>query len=444
MLLFRFILLIVTASMAATQPLRAENTKPNILFFLADDLGWKDLGTYGSTFYESPAIDQLAADGLKFTNAYTASTVCSPTRASIITGQTPARHGCTDYGGRIDPEAHTGIAKALQDGGYQTFFTGKWHIGGMTPTKAGFAVSGEISARGAPKDDPKSTGIITRNTLRFLRKADPKKPFFASAHYHAVHLPLRERGELVDKYKAKLASHPPKSHGPVGLEKERDRDNKQVQDIPEYGAMLEAVDTSVRQILDALKESGRDKNTIVVFYSDNGGLSTKPCTSNLPLRAGKGWPYEGGIRVPLIIRWPNVVQKGSTTDVPINSMDFYPTFLECAGLPLRPKEHVDGVSIRSLLTKESPPERETLFWHYPHYHGAGCTPVGALRDGDHKLIHWYGSGNFELYDLGNDTSELKNISADAPETLERLKQKLKAWQDSFSGLKYDNPSKFKK
>ncbi len=435
-----FLTFIMLVALTAPQ---AKAAKPNILFLLADDLGWRDLGCYNTTFYESPALDQLARDGMRFTHAYTASTVCSPTRASIITGQTPARHGCTNYGGSINPAEHIGLARALRDGGYHTFFTGKWHIGTMTPTMAGFSTSQEIAARGGSDEDPKSTRKITGNTIAFLKKQSVNQPFFAYVNYHAVHLPLKEAPQTVDKYRRKLMTNPPQSVGPTGLEKEHQRTNKQLQDNPQYAAMVEAVDLSVAQILTTLKTQDLEKNTLVIFSSDNGGLSTKPCTSNLPLRAGKGWVYEGGIRVPMIVRWPGHIAADTSTDIPITSMDFYPTLLAIAGLPLMPKQHLDGVSIVKLLTTGQPLTRDTLYWHYPHYHGAGCVPVGALREGNLKLVHWFGQNRYELYDLANDPSELKDLSASRPQDVSRLKIKLNGWQTSFPKIKFDSTNPFK-
>ena len=417
--------------------------QPNILFFLADDLGWRDLECYGSTFYETPHLDNLASQGVRFTQAYTSSTVCSPTRASIITGQTPARHGCTNYGGEI-ATTHIGLAKALRAGGYQTFFTGKWHIGNMTPTLAGFDIDLEISTRAGTQDDPKSTRQITRNTIEYLQQIDRKKPFFAYVNYHAVHLPLRENPELVQKYSDKLKREPPKSVGPAGLEKEGDRDNKQVQDLPEYAAMMEGIDNSVAAILDVLKRRTMDRNTIVIFTSDNGGLSTKPCTSNLPLRAGKGWAYEGGIRVPLIVKWPNGLQAGAETSVPVTSMDFYPTLLSLAKLEPLTDQHVDGVNFSSVLYGTSTVARKTLYWHYPHYHGAGCVPVGAIRHGNWKMVHWFGADTYELYNLTSDPSELTDLSSRQPAVLNDLQSRLKHWQQTLPGIKFDNPNTLRK
>lgn len=443
-------LMLVTAGcFSSLIPLSAQSpgksSPPNILFFLADDLGWRDLGCYGSRFYESPTLDQLAASGLRFTQAYTAATVCSPTRASILTGQTPARHGCTNYGGSIDPSKHISLGKTLQRSGYQTFFAGKWHIGNTTPQQEGFTEVAEKSTRsGDPKTDPKSTRSITQSTLEFLNQIDPDQPFFAYVNYHAVHTPLRERADLVAKYHAKRTANPPTSFGPSGLETERDRANKQIQDDPAFAAMVEGLDTSVAKILQSLAKAGLKENTIVIFYSDNGGLSTKPCTSNLPLRAGKGWVYEGGIRVPLIIRWPGHITPGTTCETPVTSMDFYPTLLQAAGLQLLPKEHQDGISLLPLITEGTRPARTTFYWHYPHYHGAGCIPVGAMREGSHKLIQWYGSKRYELYDLSTDPSELTDISESHPELVRRLADKFKRWQNSFPKIKYDSVNKFKK
>ncbi len=437
----RLVVAFTIVTLLANVCARAE--QPNILFFLADDLGWKDLGSYGATFYETPHLDQLASEGIRFTDAYTSSTVCSPTRASIITGQTPARHGCTNYGGAISKQ-HVGLAKALAEGGYQTFFTGKWHIGNLTPALAGFQLVQEISARAGTLDDPKSTRRITANAIEFLGSLQKGKPFFAYVNYHAVHLALRESPELVAKYQEKLKLHPPRTVGPPGLEKERDRMNKQVQDIPEYAAMMEGIDSSVASILEVLQKTGRADNTLIIFTSDNGGLSTKPCTSNLPLRAGKGWAYEGGIRVPLIAHWPQKIEAGMETDIPVTSMDFYPTLLSFAGLPPRPKQHLDGVDVSELILGKATIDREALYWHYPHYHGAGCIPVGAMRYKNWKLVHWFGEQKYELYDLESDLSELRDLSKRYPQEFLKLKKMFTEWQQSIPGIKYDNPNTLKK
>ncbi len=428
--------LVFVAACFATADTRAGEPKTNFVFFLADDLGWRDLGSFGSSFYESPRIDRLCAQGVKFTNAYSAGTVCSPTRASIITGRYPARTGCTNFGGSISGDEFT-VGQALSESGYATFFVGKWHIGGTTPLAEGFAQGGSLNGT---SDDPKGTRAITQAAVQFIEGAKGR-PFFAYVNYHAVHLPLRERAEIVARHRKRKEDAPPQPGRPAGLEKERDRDNKQVQDDEHYAAMVEVLDDSVRRILEAVDQIGATDNTVVIFSSDNGGLSTKPCTSNLPLRAGKGWAYEGGVRVPTIIHWPGVTRPGTVCDVPITSTDFYPTILEMAGVPLRPKDHCDGVSLAGLLRSGTAPDREALYWHYPHHHGAGSPPCGAVRAGNYKLIQFYEDGKLELYDLDRDLSELNDLSAAMPRKQAELLDLLKTWQGSFPELKYSHARK---
>jgi arylsulfatase A-like enzyme len=425
-----------TGSVAAAVPFAARAaapSRPNFVFFLADDLGWTDLGCYGSSFYESPNLDRLCRESLKFTNAYSAGTVCSPTRASIVTGRYPVRTGCTQFGWNIHGTERC-FAQDLTEAGYSTFFTGKWHIGGKSPQEAGFTDNRELDTKN-PTDDPKGTRNITENTVDFL-KGVKGKPFFAYVNYHAVHIPLKERQDVVDTYIQKLETNPPKPGKPAGLEMERDRENKQIQDDPNYAAVLKVMDDSVGRILETVKSIGADKNTIVIFTSDNGGLSTKPCTSNLPLRAGKGWIYEGGIRVPAIIKWPGTTRPGSVSDVPFVSTDYYPTILELAGLPLRPQDHVDGVSIAGLLQTGTAPKRKEIYWHYPHNHGAGCSPCGAVRIGDYKLVQFFETGEVELYNLTDDLSEMNDLAARMPEKKAELFAKLKAWQQTFPDINY--------
>jgi len=421
-------------ALAGAFPFTASATmpRPNFVFILADDLGWTDLGCFGSSFYESPNLDRLCRDGVKFTNAYAAGTVCSPTRASIITGRYPVRTGCTQYGWNIRGTERC-FAQDLKEAGYETFHTGKWHVGGVTPEQMGFTHCPK--ANRDPVKDPKATRAITKNTIEFLKRVKGK-PFFAYVNYHAVHTKLEERADVVEKYRQKLRLYPPQPGSPRGLETERGNPNKQVQDDPKFAAMVEVMDQGVGQILETLASIGADRNTVVIFTSDNGGLSTKPCTSNLPLRAGKGWIYEGGIRVPTIIKWPGVIQPGRVCDTPIISTDYYPTILEIAGLPLRPKDHVDGVSIAELLRNGTPPSREKLFWHYPHNHGAGSPPCGAVRIGDFKLIHFFYTNEIELYNLKDDLSEQHNLADSMPEKAAELFTELKAWQRTFPDIKY--------
>lgn len=414
--------------------------KPNIIFFLADDLGWTDLSGFGSSFYESPNLDNLSAEGLKFTQAYCAGSVCSPTRASIVTGQVPARNGCTQYGDSIRG-TEICFAEVLSENGYETFFTGKWHIGGKTPEQAGFKTAVEYSTSSKDPEDPKSTRQITQSTLKFLEKQTANKAFMAYVNYHAVHLPHKEKESLVAKYKAKLKSSPPQAGLPKGLEMEGDRKNKQVQDDPYFAAMVEGIDTSVGKILKFIKEKGFEENTVVIFSSDNGGLSTKGCTSNLPLRAGKGWLYEGGVRVPTIIKWPSVVKAGSVSKVPINSTDYYPTMLSIAGIDLRPKDHVDGYDLVPLLKNGTAPSRQAFYWHYPHDHGAGNQPSGSILLGGYKLITYFRTKKVELYKIDEDLSELEDLSAKMPEKTTEMLKMLEAWQKMLPNFTYGSPVK---
>ena len=414
--------------------------KPNIVFFLADDLGWTDLGCYGTSFYESPHLDKLASQGIKFTQAYCAGSVCSPTRASIVTGQVPARNGCTQYGDSIRG-TEICFAEVLSDNGYETFFTGKWHIGGKTPEEAGFKNTVEFSTKSTDPEDPKSTRQITQSTLDFLNKQTDEKPFMVYINYHAVHLPHREKESLVAKYKMKLKSNPPKAGFPKGLEREGDRKNKQVQDDPYFAAMVEGIDTSVGRILNLIDEKGFSENTVVIFSSDNGGLSTKGCTSNLPLRAGKGWLYEGGVRVPTIIRWPSVVKPATVSKVAINSTDYYPTMLSIAGIELRPKDHVDGYDLEPLLREGKVPDRKAFYWHYPHDHGAGNQPSGSILVGEYKLITYFRTKKVELYKIDDDLSELKDVSSSMPEKCIEMLKQLQSWQKTLPDFTYGSPVK---
>ena len=429
------IAMILTFAFSAALVLHASAAPPNVVFILADDLGWMDLGCYGTSFYESPSLDRLAAEGMKFTRAYTAGSVCSPTRSSIVTSQYPARNGCTNYGGSVKGTEH-GLAKALGEGGYETFFVGKWHIGRLSPQASGFQSVGNVTT--SKGEDPKGTRSITRSAVEFISKKHGR-PFFAYVCYHAVHTPLLEDKATVAKYRARAAKLEPPGEPLLG--KEHDRGMKLRQDTPEFAAMVEVMDRGVGEILEAIRQSGVERNTLVIFFSDNGGLSTRAFggvypTSNLPLRAGKGWLYEGGIRVPLIVRLPGVVEPGSVCDMPITSTDFYPTLLELAELPLRPKDHADGQSVAGLLRGEEGSARDILYWHYPHQHGAGCPPSGAVRVGDWKLIEYFSDGTVELYNTADDIGEKNNLAAKLPEKRDALLEKLKAYQNSIPDIRF--------
>lgn len=437
--------------------------RTNIVFVLADDLGWKDLGCYGSTFYETPNLDRLAATGMRFTEAYAACHVCSPTRASILTGKYPARLRLTDWlPGRPDrpdqklkrplltqhlPLEEFTIAEALQEGGYRTAFMGKWHLGGTNyfPEHQGFDINIGGCEKGTPPsyfspyrlpnlpDGPPGeylTDRLTDEALHFIEKSRDK-PFFLYLSHYAVHNPQRAKTNLIDKFKAKAAQLPPPA-GPEFLPR-NNRRVRQIQNQPVYAAMIQSLDESVGRIMDKLEELGLEKNTVIIFTSDNGGLSTSEGTptSNLPLRMGKGWHYEGGVREPLLIRWPGVTPPGSLCRQPAISTDFYPTLLEVAGLPMRPQQYRDGVSLLPLLKGGVRSERP-LFWHYPHYSNQGGAPGGAVRLGSYKLVEWFEDMRVELYNLDQDLGELHDLASAQPEKTAALRRQLHQWRHSVN------------
>ncbi|HVX62417.1 MAG TPA: sulfatase [Pirellulales bacterium] len=433
----------------------AEVKSPNFVFILTDDLGWRDLSCYGSTFYETPNLDRLASQGTRFTNAYAACQVCSPTRASMVTGKYPARLHLTDYipgarRGKLNPAPYlhhlpleeVTLAEALHESGYATAFFGKWHLGGpgFYPDQQGFELNVGGCEKGAPPsyfspyriptltDGPKGeylTDRLTDEALKFLDSVG-ERPFLLYFSHYAVHNPQQAKRETIEKYRAKAARL--SSSGPAFLP-EGKRQARQIQNQPVYAAMIESLDQSVGRVLDKLAERGLDENTVVFFTSDNGGLSTSEGspTSNVPLRAGKGWMYEGGVREPLIVKWPGVAKPGSICDAPVISTDFYPTMLEQAGLPARPKQHVDGVSLAPLLRGEKIAAR-SLFWHYPHYGNQGGSPSGAVRDGDYKLVEWFEDDHVELFNLAADLSEQRDLAEREPAKTAELRRQLHAWR----------------
>ncbi len=444
---------------------------PNIVFFLADDLGQRDLGTYGSTFYETPHLDRLARDGARFTDAYAACPVCSPTRASILTGQWPQRTGITDYIGAARtpaawkrntkslPAPYTDrlalnsptIAKSLKAAGYSTFFAGKWHLGpeGYWPENQGFDVNMGGIDRGGPyggkqyfspygnprlPDGPDGEHLPDRlasEAAKFI-KANRNQPFLVYFPFYSVHTPLMARADLKKKYEEKRQR--------LGLTpqwgREGERDVRLVQEHAVYAGMIEAMDLAVGKVLTALDEHGLRENTLVVFTSDNGGLSTSEGwpTSNLPLRAGKGWMYEGGIREPLIVRWPGVTRPGSVISTPVSSPDFFPTFLEAAGVKPAPGQVLDGKSLVAVLKGGTIPER-ALFWHYPHYGNQGGAPAAAIRRGDWKLIEWQEDNRVELFNLAHDLGEKTDLTAREPARVAQLTKELRNWQQQV-GAKF--------
>jgi arylsulfatase A-like enzyme len=446
-----------------------DEAPPNFVFFIIDDLGWTDVASYGSTFYETPNIDRLAVGGVRFTQFYTASPVCSPTRASIMTGKHPARLQITNWIGgeqkgrllqaeyaRQLPLEEITIGDAFAEAGYATGYIGKWHLGaeGFLPDAQGFDYSFAVNHAGQPgsyfhpyenedwpvtnvpdledgKQGDYLTDRLTDEAVEFLRRHRDERFFLVFSHY-AVHTPLESKDELATKYEAKAAALP-ELDGPATLPEGERAITKQRQDHPVYAGMIQSTDESVGRVLETLDELDLDSRTVVVFVSDNGGLSTlrrrpRMPTSNLPLRAGKGWLYDGGIRAPLIVRWPGEAVEGREVDTPVTSMDLFPTMLEMAGIPAIPNQHRDGLSLVPLLTGGGGIDREMLFWHFPHYHGSGNVPSGAIRVGDLKLVEWMEDGRVELYDLSADFGEGQDLATESPEIAEELRRLLHDWR----------------
>jgi uncharacterized sulfatase len=423
----------------------ADASKPNIVFILIDDLGWADLACYGNRFHETPRIDQLAAQGMRFTDAYAACPVCSPTRASIMAGQYPARLGITDFiAGHLRPWAklrnprnrqqylpleHVTLAEALKPAGYATAMFGKWHLGGRDyfPDRQGFdemLVSNgrHFGFRTTPPTDVKPDDYLAETltdcAVDFMRRHEDQ-PFFLYLSHFAVHIPLEARQPLIEKYERKS-----KPAGSI---------NNTV-----YAAMVEHVDRSVGRVLDALDELGLADHTLVVFMSDNGGLRQRfdgdgpLVTTNAPLRDEKGSLYEGGIREPMIVRWPGNVEPGSECHVPVTSVDFYPTLLAAAGADTPQNQVLDGMSLMPLLMGIGDLARDAIFWHYPHYHHS--TPASAVRAGDWKLIEFFEDGRLELYNLREDMSEAHDLAAAMPGRADSLREQLAAWRVSVDAI----------
>ena len=432
---------------------------PNIVFILADDIGWTDLKSFGSDLYQTPNIDRLAQEGMRFNRAYSACTVCSPTRASIMTGRYPAALHLTDWiaGHRLPfaklnvPEWTMGLerryynlAEALHDSGYATAHFGKWHLGGtedLWPEHQGFdlnvggwsigqpngknGANGYFSPYGNPRlsDGPKGEFLddrLAREASAFMER-NRDRPFFVNFWFYLVHTPLQSEPELVARYRepaAKAIHH----RNPV------------------YAAMIEHMDNAVGQLMATLDRLGLRDNTIVVFTSDNGGLignqgdrSLPPrVTSNFPLRTGKGDAYEGGVRVPLIVRFPPEVKPGVTSLTPVISPDFYPTLLDLAGIKptTRTPLDFDGVSFSSIMRGQSPAQtHDALYWHYPHYHTEGASPYGAILKGPWKLLEYYEDGRTELYNLDHDIGEQNDLSKVEPAVRDELRRELRAWRE---------------
>jgi len=425
-----------------------QNRPPNFLFILIDDMGWRDLGCYGSGFYETPNIDRFAGQAVRFTNAYAACPVCSPTRASILTGKYPARLNLTDWiPGRPQwptarlitppfqqqlPLEEVTIAQALKPLGYVSASMGKWHLGGPPyyPDKHGFDLNVGGTEKGQPASyfgpfdlpnlkggsrDEYLTDRLTIEACRFI-EANRDGPFFLYLPEFAVHLPEQAKAAVIERFQAKA-------------------DPKNPQHDPVYAAMISSLDENVGRILAKLEALGIAERTVVIFMSDNGGLafegrSKQPVTSNAPLRAGKGHLYEGGIREPMMIRWPGVTRPGIVCHTPVSSIDFFPTILEMAGVKGGSNSPVDGRSLVPLLRPSGSLRREALYWHYPHYSNQGGVPSGAVRAGDYKLIEFYEDHRLELYNLADDIGESRNLAASDPKRTARLHQMLQAWRES--------------
>lgn len=446
-------------------------TQPNVLFIYADDLGYTDLSCTGSPFYETPNIDRFASEGITFTQSYAACPVSSPSRAALMTGKYPARLHITDYipgdqaygphkdqklrsqpfNLNLDPKETT-IAEAFLQNGYTTFMTGKWHlceeqqyypehngfeinIGG---NKTGHPAGGYFSPYKNPQmtDGPEGeylTDRLANEVINYLKQ--PKdKPFFAYLSFYTVHLPMQAKPEKIRKYEEKLKHM--NYQAPDFIQHGKTH-HKMHQNMAVYAAMVESMDENVGRVLDALKELGLEENTIVVFTSDNGGMAT--CnnkdiipTSNYPLKGGKGYLYEGGIKVPSFIRWKGHLPQARTCVAPITGTDYYPTLLDLCGLPLLPEQHQDGISLKEVLYGGHV-SRDAIYWHYPHYSGGlGGRPSAAIRSGNYKLIEFFEDNHVELYDVVHDLSEQNDLSYTMPELTKQLRNKLHSWSKSVN------------
>ncbi|MCH2181760.1 MAG: sulfatase [Mariniblastus sp.] len=504
--------------LSAEQPVIRDDRLPNIVFFLVDDLGWRDLGCYGSPLYETPHLDRLAQDGVRFTDAYATCHVCSPTRASILTGKYPARLGLTDWiPGRRNfdfqklinveniqqlPLAEVTLAEALREHGYATGHFGKWHLGEdpAGPLQQGFDVQVPRWNKGWPRagyhapfkldgldDRPGDylTDRLTDEALKFIDQ-NREQPFFLYLSHFAVHDPIQGRSDLVNKYRAKLQGLTlpngpsfllegnPDDPRPLSRDRlgdliqqpefapyqvlpQRTVKIKQHQDNVEFAGMVESMDESLGRVLAKLEALGLTEQTMIVFFSDNGGMSAanfgRPdrvvsaeqldraySTSNLPLRGAKGWLYEGGIRVPMIVKWPGQAKAGTVCAEPVISTDFYPTLLEMAGLPPRPEQAVDGKSFVASLQGE-PVDRGPIYWHFPHYSNHGMqSPGGAIRVGNYKLLEYFENDTVQLFDLTSDLGEQHDLAARQPAKVAELRSRLHDWRGRL-GARMNRPQR---
>ena len=451
--------------------------KPNVLFILIDDMGAHDLSNEGSEFYESPNVDRIANEGMKFTRGYATCQVCSPSRASILTGKYPTNHGITTWIGDASGEAwgkrgrhdshfppeyernlrasEITLAEAMKDAGYKTFFAGKWHLGseGSWPTDHGFEINRGGWDVGSPRggffspwqnpnleSGPAGESLTLRlgqETADFI-EAHKDRPFLAYLSFYTVHGPIQTTRALWKKYRDKAEQ--------AGLADERflfDRrlNVRQVQDCPIYAGMIELMDDAIGTVLAKLDEHGLDQNTIVCFTSDNGGVSSGDAyaTSNLPLRGGKGRQWEGGIREPFYLKAPGITKPGSTCATPVSGIDWYPTLLDLCGIEPPKEQAVDGVSLVPLL-KSGEIEDRPLYWHYPHYGNQGGEPSSIIMEGDWKLIHYHEDGRNELYDLSSDPGERNDLLAKETKRSRRMGRKLDSWlKETKATFPTENP-----
>ena len=443
--------------------------KPNVLFILVDDLGLKDLSCTGSKFYETPKVDRSAKEGTVFTQGYACSAVCSPSRASIMTGKFTARHGITDWIGaksgtawrtekrinKLLPAEYIHdllkddmiLPEVMKANGYKTFFAGKWHLGdkGSYPEDHGFDINKGGWEVGSPKggyfspwENPSLPNIkngenlsmrLAKETSTFIEQ-QKDTPFFAFLSFYAVHGPIETSEEKWKKFREKAEKN---GIAQNGYKMEKDLPIRQVQDNPVYGGLVEDMDDAVGEVLNTLKRLNLDKNTIVIFTSDNGGVSSGDAfsTSNLPLRGGKGYQWEGGIREPYFIKIPWLKKKVSRIDFPATGADFFPTLLDFANIPLLPNQHSDGVSLKPLFEGKMLKER-ALYWHYPHYGNQGGEPNSIIRDKNKKLIHYWEDGHDELYDIEKDPYEQNDLASKNTKETGKLNVKLLAWLKSVN------------
>lgn len=438
------ILLFLSGILIVSCSIQNEKQPPNFVFILADDMGYSQVGCYGSNYYQTPNIDKLAEQGMQFTNAYAACPVCSPTRASIMTGKYPARLHLTDFiaGNNKDkyplsqpdwqkflPLDEVTFAEILKENGFKTALFGKWHLSQdkkppgslpFNPDKQGFdetfvtyKPSGGLAQTWQQAEiDAHNVDTITSLAIDFLER-NKSNPFFLFVSHNTIHDPLKEKAETIQKYKNLKETEEPENH-------------------PVIASMIERLDNSCGTIFNKINELSLDKNTIVIFFADNGGKHSY--AAQTPFRAGKGWLYEGGIREPLIIKWDGEITPGTISESLISSVDFLPTFLEISGIKNRP-ENVDGKSFVPALKDPKTEIHQNLFWHYPHYHGgSGMIPAGAVRSENYKLIEWYEpallnqENPVELFDLNNDIGETTNLADSLPEKAIELRELLQNWR----------------